>query len=688
MITSGLLLFFDKAWDAFYQITMLIHLYAGLLFVPLCFVFVAKHIKERVQLRFPAFLFILSSFFAFASLAANFPVVTVLFLMILLVSSYRIYKTSFSAQDTFRKKLLVTGPASLFLLGIVIASGLLIFIGSAGYPGGRFLNVIHGYSSVAFTSALIYHLVLRFRQSKAAASPFILSRKAERKKILFLPLRIFSGTVLLTLLYMADIRQGKIPKATLKETYGDRFMRVSNARTKNNRLVPVSAIADSKSCGNYSCHPEIYKQWHSSAHRTGGISPFFKKTAERMMTEIGKDWVFFCAGCHTPAALLSGEGTDEMFSEGVSCLSCHSLMKVDLRGNASYVFSEPEKKYLYQNSGKTGWRGNLSCFLVRLKSSLHREQMAGKEKGVNVENEVKTFRIVLEKNTLGKAFFKTPEFCASCHKVTLPQEFNGVRDVKIFEPGISWETGIYGRLEDVSKVFITCNDCHMPKLTQNYYDDKIKDHRFPGANTALPHVFGDAEMESFMTNWLSGKIKIKELEKKIPQGSILKVSMTHEEKPGGIILHIQTKNTGDGHVFPVGPTDLLRVWLELTVRDEKNNLIYTNIKRDAKGKMLSDSHESIKPYLGGKILNKQGELIDRHRIWTTAGAKDKHVLMPGEEKRDTFRFSAPGESHKLHVEARWLYKKIYDDFYKHVTKREDTAPVVEISHLKESIVIE
>lgn len=686
LILSGLLLFFDKRWDAYFQITMLLHTTAGLVFIPLCFVFIFRHIKERVALRFMPLLFILSSFFAFATLAANFPPVTLVFLMILLVASYRIYKTSFSEEDPLRKKMLVTGPVALFFLGLIIASGLLIYIGSAAYPGGRFFNVVHGYAGVLFTALIVFHLFLRRRHARILHVPFIRETSGELRKAFSFTAFLFCAALALTLFYFADIRKTKHEGQSFAAVYGGTFYDITNARTPDNKTVPASAIADSKSCGSFGCHQEIFKQWKSSAHHYGGTSPFLVKTAELMMREKGKEWVVLCAGCHTPAALLTGIGTNEMFKEGVSCQGCHFISQASVKGNGSYVFSLPQIKYLYQNTGIKGWRGSLSCFLIHLKSSLHREQM-GHETGKDSQKEIKIFRASLTEEEMGKAFYKTPEFCAPCHKTTLTRAFNGVRDVPVWEPGISWETGPYGRVIEKSRTFITCNDCHMPQLVRNYYGDLIRDHRFPGANTALPHVFGDTKMVSFMTDWLSGKIKIKALENKIPQGPILKLSMSHEKKPDAMILHIQTKNTGDGHVFPVGPTDLLRVWLEVTVKDEKGKLVYSNIQKDKHGKMLSDDHDAIKPYLGGKILNKEGKLIDHHRIWTTVAAKDKNVLLPDEEKTFTFVVAPDAKTKTLNIEARWLYKKIYDDFFHYVTGRKDSAPVVEISRIEKNIVI-
>ncbi len=685
LICSGLLLFFDKQWDAFYQTSMLLHLVLGMVFVPLCFVFIFRHIKERVSLRFTSLLFIFSSFFAFASLAANFPVVTLLFLMILLVVSYRIYKTSFSEQDAYRKKLLVTGPVALFFLGLIIASGLLIFIGSAAYPGGRLLNVVHGYAGMIFTVLLLLHLALRKIQARKLQMPFVLAEKKTIRRTFSLTLKLFCVTFILALFYWMDTTSMPREEKSLQDVYGSEFFQLTNARTKDNKIQSASMIADSKSCGGFGCHKEIYEQWQSSAHRYGGTSPFFVKTAELMMREKGEQWKVLCAGCHTPAALLSGKGEDAMFQEGVSCLSCHFMTEASIHGNGSYVFSPPEKKYLYQNSGIPGWRGSLSCFLIRLKSSLHREQMAGKEKGINIRKEVLKFRPDLSKEKIGKAFFKTPEFCAPCHKVILPRAFNGVRDIPILEPGISWEAGPYGRLNS-EKMFITCNDCHMPKLVKNYYGDMLKDHRFPGANTAVPYVTGDTDMLSFMTDWLEGKILLPDVHDKIPQGTILSLAINAVKNKAGMEIKIRTKNTGDGHVFPVGPLDLLRVWLDVNVRDENGKLVYHNIRKAQNGK-ANDSHDALHPYLGAKILNAKGNIIDHHRIWTTVAAKDKSVLMPGEEKLFTFIVPVNHPSQEFTVDARWLYKKIYDDFFHHITGRKDSAPVVELVHLKTNVVL-
>ena len=103
-------------------------------------------------------------------------------------------------------------------------------------------------------------------------------------------------------------------------------------------------------------------------------------------------------------------------------------------------------------------------------------------------------------NTFIKPFHReqTAEFCSACHKVHLDVPVNGYRWFRGFNDYDNWQaSGVSGQ---GARSFYypaqpqKCADCHMPLVDSNdpaAKNGKVRSHRFPGANTALPFVNHD-----------------------------------------------------------------------------------------------------------------------------------------------------------------------------------------------------
>ena len=93
---------------------------------------------------------------------------------------------------------------------------------------------------------------------------------------------------------------------------------------------------------------------------------------------------------------------------------------------------------------------------------------------------------------------QTAEFCSSCHKVHLDVPVNGYRWFRGFNDYDNWQaSGVSGQ---GARSFYyppkpqKCADCHMPLVDSNdpaAKNGKVRSHRFPAANTALPFVNDD-----------------------------------------------------------------------------------------------------------------------------------------------------------------------------------------------------
>ena len=98
-----------------------------------------------------------------------------------------------------------------------------------------------------------------------------------------------------------------------------------------------------------------------------------------------------------------------------------------------------------------------------------------------------------------KQFYRTPEFCAACHKANLPDTpLNDYKFIRAFTSYDEWQNSKFSQrnpLTFYSTGFTTCQDCHMARAQLKLEDQGAKhgtlaSHRWPAGNTAVPFYYG------------------------------------------------------------------------------------------------------------------------------------------------------------------------------------------------------
>ena len=203
----------------------------------------------------------------------------------------------------------------------------------------------------------------------------------------------------------------------------------SSVQTKDGKYIPADYFMQSKACER--CHADIYKQWESSMHHFSSFNnQWYRKSIEYMQEVDGVRPSKWCAGCHDPALLFSGlmDTPIEQIVDrpearaGLSCLMCHSIVKVkSSMGQGDFVLEYP-KLHALAASPNPLMRG-LHDFMVRVNPEPHR-------------------RVFL------KPFMRdqVPEFCSGCHKVHLDVPLNNYRWIRGFNEYDNWQgSGISGQ---------------------------------------------------------------------------------------------------------------------------------------------------------------------------------------------------------------------------------------------------
>ena len=494
-------------------------------------------------------------------------------------------------------------------------------------------------------------------------------------------------------------------------SYGaERPFAPSLATTASGGAYDARSMSGSESCGTSGCHEEIAAEWRVSAHRYAAMDAAFQKVQEVMATQNGPASTRYCGGCHDPISLFSGTKnifaenlTDQVgYQEGISCIACHSISETDVKGNANYTLRQPERyawELQVQERPDAAVPRMLRDFLIRAYPQQHVQ-------------------------SLSHRLFKSPEFCAACHKQFIDAEINKVGWVQLQNQFDNWRKSRWNHPGDATKT-IECRECHMPLMAdsdepasgddadynRSPEDGSHRSHRFLGANQFIPTLMnlpGAEEHVELTERWLRGEIDIPEIADKWTDGPSIPIEllMPEQVEPGGEVrIGVRMTNNKAGHDFPTGPLDIIQAWVELVVTDDSGDVVYESGRIDEASFIEAGSF-----IFKAEAVDQYGNLIDRHNLWEMVGVRFKRSLFPGFADQASYSFSCAGSavseeapdlsaSHaldlppqvqgQLHVGARLRYRKI-DQFLLNYLLGEGntiTAPVTTLSEAQGTIAI-
>ena len=445
------------------------------------------------------------------------------------------------------------------------------------------------------------------------------------------------GTVLLSVLVRPVTFANTFPEEYDQNAYGDKGpFAPSLATTSTGGAFDAISLAGSASCGTSGCHEEIYQEWLPSAHRYASQDAGFQAIQSVMAEQNGPNSTRYCAGCHDPISLFSGTkyiGVEDLtgldgYNEGISCLACHAIRQTDVAGNANYVMEQPERYVWELREG--GVAKFLADFTIRAYPKKHID-------------------------SLSHRMFKTPEFCAACHKQFIDKEVNKVGWVQLQNQYDNWKASRWHNEEDPLRT-IECRECHMPLQASNDPaagddadanrspdDGKHRGHRFLGANQFLPTLMeleGGEEQVALVHKWLRGEVEVPEIADKWTEGPAVPIEIEAPDTVAAgdsfdILVHIV--NNKVGHDFPTGPLDIIQAWVELEVTDSAGRTVFESGKIDENNFIQTGSF-----MFKAEPVDRYGNLIDRHNLWEMVGVRFKRSLFPGSEELAAYSVDCSG----------------------------------------------
>ncbi len=463
----------------------------------------------------------------------------------------------------------------------------------------------------------------------------------------------------------------------------------SSARTSVGGVMPAGFFMTSKECAR--CHREIYDQWNSSAHHFSSFNnQWYRKSIEYMQDVVGVGPSKWCAGCHDHAMFFNGrfdrpvkEQIDSPEAQaGLGCTSCHAITHVDgTMGQGGFTVEDPPLHDLATSSNP---------FLVKAHDALLHLSPAPHRK------------------TFLKPFHteQPAQFCSACHKVHLDKPVNAYRWFRGFNDYDNWQASAVSG-EGARSFYYppkpsTCSDCHMPWVASTdpaARNGRVRSHRFIGANTALPHVNGDAEQLRLTQEFLgNGQVSvdvfgIARIDEALAGGvggtgrggeprlsstfavgeeggdaGVGAAGLAPVEVTGPLGTVDATVRRGDsvrvevvvrtrkvGHFFPGGTVDAFEVWVEFEAVDDKGRVLLHSgaVADDGAGPLDPGAHLYRSLQLDG-----HGNPINKRNAWSTRSVAYVRLIGPGSADTVHYRLRVPADAgEKIVLRARVKHRK-------------------------------
>lgn len=571
--------------------------------------------------------------------------------------------------------LLMTAVLTASVTGIVLSY-------QAGFERklGPTWDLVHFVSGIAATALLVAHLTLAWMRRRTVLRKSIETRGLVPRFAGFIAASVALTAMLVTALTLwakpADMifeipEDYGLPEYAQKfEEYEGNPFAPSFARTNNLKLVASELTAGSQSCGSSGCHEEITREWEPSAHRFSAMNYPFQAIQKDFAEDRGAPETRYCAGCHDPISLFAGakdihnqELSAPGMAEGISCVGCHSISKVDQRGNADYELTPPEK-YLWE--GETGARKWISDFLIRAYPRQH--------------------LVDYDRNVL-----RTPEFCGACHKQFIPEALNRFGFSEGQNQYDEWRKSHWNN--DDPNLKLTCRDCHMRlvdhstdpghgeggDLRRSTDDGKHRHHGFVAANVFMPELMklpGWEKHVALTKEFLRGETVIPEIAHVYPKGpvALLRIESPKLAAAGDEIeIRAVLTNRKAGHNYTTGPLDFLRSWIHLVVKDETGLVIAEWGAIDPKTRRIQgspgqfhdvgNSRKEGTMILGSLPVDDKGEVLRKHQLWRKSGGQGKRSIFPNYSDAQVYGLKIPeGTTGKLKIEAILNYRRYRQEF--------------------------
>ncbi len=460
--------------------------------------------------------------------------------------------------------------------------------------------------------------------------------------------------------------------AKVEKTYNYRYGKdkpflPSMATTEDGQFIQPGAFPTAAYCGH--CHQETYHQWRQSLHSNSFREPFYMKNVLLLDEQQGVSASRHCEGCHNPVSLLSGNITEKpttakrtFDNDGVTCSVCHSIAKLQpTYGLGAYVMGTPSA--IVDENGKP------------------------------IPGEV-PYQEILDHTdrhvaAVMKDFYKSPEFCSTCHKANLPDTLNNYKWLRAIGLYDEWQASSYSHrspLPFYTKDYSTCQSCHMPRetITRSDYGAKektIASHRWVAGNTAVPFYYGyEEQLQKTISFLRAQKLNVDLFAIRInnaPQYVAPLGSVNYELKPEDTVETVVViQNKWIGHTLIPEQRDMYEAWTQFEVKDASGKIIAESGELEPDGQLDPGAHSFIT-----RMLDAKGNLLVKHEVWQRHTIATDTTIRPGRSTIVRYRFKIPADAKTpLTMTAKVNYRHFNETYTKFTLGAKHARyPVVEMA---------
>jgi Flp pilus assembly protein TadD len=442
----------------------------------------------------------------------------------------------------------------------------------------------------------------------------------------------------------------------------------SMATTANGQFLPAGSFPTAAYCGH--CHAAAYAQWRESLHSNSFREPFYRKNVDILIRAKGIEYSRHCEGCHNPIALLSGAVTQnshverQFDADGITCSVCHSIQRLQSNyGLGSYVMGVPA---VMVDAAGQPIPGTVP----------YDEIMAHPER---------------HSAAVMKDFYRSPEFCGSCHKANLPKtvtNYKWLRAIGLYDEFQLSSFDKQSPLPFYVKDYQSCQDCHMKReaiaLTDyGAKDGKLFSHRFLGGNTTTPFYYGFSDQLSRTVQFLRDQNFNVDLfalrDSAAPNAPLIAPwgTVGFSIKPGEVLqTYVVIQNKGLGHSLIPEQRDFFEAWVEFTVKDSSGREISHSGFLRPDGTLDPRAHSFT-----NRLVDKNGRYLAIHEIWDRRAVAYDATIQSGRSTLIRYEFKIPADAKgPLTVTARLNYRHFRQDYLDFALGKDHPAyPVVEMA---------
>ena len=399
---------------------------------------------------------------------------------------------------------------------------------------------------------------------------------------------------------------------------------LSPSRVRDPQGIDAARFATTEDCT--SCHTDVGSHWLESAHAYASFdNPWYRASIDAFREERGPEASRFCAGCHDPLLLVSGDidgavsPDNDLAYAGITCLVCHSAKGVTADGNASLELTDAP--------------------------------IPIPDPAVPEEVEAHRARLTLRP-------LRSSALCGACHRSFTGTEIGNAHHLSGIDDLGDWQGSAFGgggpdRLLAVRPQ--RCQDCHMPEETPLHADmaglsdQSIRSHRWAASHTALAIQLPDQSQFEAVASSLVGSVSTNIAVVVVDSKRFFLKTGVPLRGGEHLAFEVVVHNERTGHRFPGGARDLHDVWLEFEVQDA-NGVV---LGRSGRGGGLEE------PYvLRSTILDAAGGPERLHRVDRFFVPAFDRTIAAHDAQVVRYTMVLPEEVKlPLHLTARVLHRK-------------------------------